>query len=105
MTSLYEILEVSPNARAAVIKVAYRCLVQQYHPDKNSADPAANARLSLINQAYAVLADPALRAKYDAELGARKAERRGNGRKAPANDASASEHGKAVRRFVFRSIG
>ena len=47
VVSLYELLEVSPNASAAVIKAAYRCLVQQHHPDKNSGDRASETRLSL----------------------------------------------------------
>ncbi|MBS0336912.1 MAG: DnaJ domain-containing protein, partial [Proteobacteria bacterium] len=80
MVSLYEILEVSPNASAAVIKAAYRCLAQQHHPDKNPGDRTAEARLSLINQAYAVLADPVLRARYDAKAGFGKVDRRGSGR-------------------------
>ena len=45
---LYEILEVSPKARPAVIKAAYRCLVQENHPDKHPGDAEAAARMSMI---------------------------------------------------------
>lgn len=104
MVSLYELLEVSPNASAAVIKAAYRCLAQLHHPDKNAGDRTAEARLSLINQAYAVLADPMTRAEYDAKAGFGKADRRGSGRTlAPARPGEAAE-GPKVRRFAFRAV-
>lgn len=98
--SLYEVLEVSPNAGAAVIKAAYRCLVQQYHPDKNP-DPAAAGRLSLINQAYAVLADPLQRARYDEKTGLR-TERRGSGRGLSPAKPEAVRPDAKLRPFAFR---
>jgi curved DNA-binding protein CbpA len=101
VTSLYEVLEVSPNACAAVIRAAYRCLVQQYHPDKNPGNPAAAERLSLINQAYAVLADPLLRARYDEKSGLR-AERRGSGRGLAPAKADAARPDAKLRPFAFR---
>ena len=100
--SLYEVLEVSPRAGAAVIKAAYRCLVQQFHPDKNPGNPAAAERLSLINQAYAVLADPLLRARYDEKSGVGNGERRGSGRAlSPARPEAAQSESK-LRPFAFR---
>ena len=104
MVSLYEILEVSPNASAAVIKAAYRCLVQQFHPDKNFGDRAAEARLSLINQAYAVLADPLLRVRYDEKAGFGKSERRGSGRTLSPGKTETGTEGVKVRRFAFRAV-
>lgn len=99
--SLYELLEVSPNAGAAVIKAAYRALVQQYHPDKNPGNPAAAERLSLVNQAYAVLSDPLLRARYDANV-ARRNDRRGSGRGlAPAKPEPLKPDAN-LRPFAFR---
>ena len=67
--SLYESLEVSPRASAAVIKAAYRCLVQMHHPDKHGGHPSAVDRLARINHAYAVLSSPEQRARYDAAMG------------------------------------
>lgn len=61
----YERLELSPNASPAVIKAAYKSLMQRYHPDRSpdSADIAVS-----IGHAYEVLSDPARRAAYDLEL-------------------------------------
>lgn len=66
--TLYDILEVSPRASAPVIKAAYRCLVQLNHPDKNPQDSLAANRLVRINQAYAVLSEPAKRQDYDRQI-------------------------------------
>ena len=60
----YTILQVAPQAEAAVIEAAYRQLARLYHPDVNAA-PDALARMQAINDAYAVLRDPARRAEYD----------------------------------------
>ncbi|MBS0335354.1 MAG: J domain-containing protein [Proteobacteria bacterium] len=99
--SLYEVLEVSPNAGPAVIKAAYRVLVQQNHPDKNPGNPAAAERLSLINQAYAVLADPLLKARYDKKRAA-SADRRGSGRGLAPAKADAVQPDAKLRPFAFR---
>ena len=106
MVSLYELLEVSPNASAAVIKAAYRCLAQQYHPDKNSGDRVAEARLCLINQAYSVLSDPLQRALHNQEAGFGTAgERRGSGRPlAPARSEQGDKGEVRVRPFRFRAV-
>jgi hypothetical protein len=63
-TDLYELLEVSPHARQAVIHAAYRALVRDCHPDVNDA-PEAAQRARQLNAAYAVLSDPGGRARYD----------------------------------------
>ncbi len=76
---LYEILEISPTARPAVIKAAYRCLAQEYHPDRNPGDAEAAARMALINHAYSVLGDPQHRLRYDEKMAVRALERRGSG--------------------------
>lgn len=60
----YTILQVAPQAESAVIEAAYRQLARLYHPDVNAA-PEALARMQAINDAYAVLRDPARRAEYD----------------------------------------
>lgn len=99
---LYEILEVSPNARSAVIRAAYRCLVQQCHPDRNPGDPGAGARMSLINHAYSVLSDPLQRARYDQKMGIRGVERRGSG--LASNPAKADAGDAHLRPFAFRPL-
>lgn len=62
----YEILQVSPNADADIIRLAYRRLSQKWHPEKNPGDRSAAERMMLINEAYGVLSDPERRREYDA---------------------------------------
>ncbi len=68
----YDVLEVSPRASPAVIKAAYKSLIQRFHPDKNLGDAKlareAGLRSSLITQAYETLSDPDKRATYDRGL-------------------------------------
>ncbi len=61
----YKTLGVARSADEKEIKKAFRKLAQQYHPDKNPGDKAAEARFKEINEAYTVLSDPDKRAKYD----------------------------------------
>src|SRR3954468_6064628 len=65
--TLYDILEVSPNASLQIIRSAYRTLSQQYHPDKNSGAQTAPL-MAEINRAYMVLSDPLKRKEYDVSL-------------------------------------
>jgi curved DNA-binding protein len=65
----YKILGVQRSADEKEIKKAFRKLAQQYHPDKNPGDKAAEARFKEINEAYTVLSDADKRSKYD-RLGA-----------------------------------
>src|SRR5947209_4704824 len=61
----YEVLQVSPNAGADVIRAAYRRLALRWHPEKNPGNPVAAERMGLLNEAYAVLSDPPKRKEYD----------------------------------------
>lgn len=61
----YGLLGVARDAGADDIKTAYRRLARRYHPDV-SKEPDAAARMSEVNEAYAVLSDPERRAAYDA---------------------------------------
>lgn len=61
----YEILGVSRDAQADVIKKAYRKLAMQYHPDKNPGDKSAEDKFKEAARAYEVLGDPEKRARYD----------------------------------------
>ncbi len=61
----YEVLGVGRNASEGDIKKAYRKLAQQYHPDRNKGDKAAEERFKDINEAYQVLSDKDKRSQYD----------------------------------------
>lgn len=59
----YMILQVHHSAEPEIIKSAYKRLAQLYHPDV-SKDPQSPKKMQLINQAYAVVSDPAQRRTY-----------------------------------------
>ncbi len=61
----YRVLEVEQQASATQIKEAYRQLAFKYHPDRNKDNPAAGERMKRINEAYAVLSNPAKKSEYD----------------------------------------
>jgi curved DNA-binding protein CbpA len=61
----YNILGVDRDASQQAIKEAYRKLAFQYHPDRNTGDPAATEKMKDINEAYAVLSDVSKRREYD----------------------------------------
>jgi len=60
----YSILEINKDASSKNIRDAYRKLALIYHPDRNPGSDAS-AKMSEINEAYAVLSDPEKRAAFD----------------------------------------
>lgn len=62
----YKILGVARTANQKEIKKAYRDLALKWHPDKNTDNKEeAEAKFQDIGEAYEVLSDKELRAKYD----------------------------------------
>src|SRR3954470_14759109 len=59
----YEALQVSPTAAPDLIRRVYRLLAQRFHPD--NAETGDAGRFRQVHEAYTVLADPVLRAKFD----------------------------------------
>lgn len=57
----YRILQVHPDAEPEVIQAAYRRLARKYHPDSAEGD---GTHMQALNEAYAVLSDPAQRKAY-----------------------------------------
>lgn len=60
----YDILGIQRNATNEEIKVAYKKLAKQYHPDLNKGKDAEE-KFKELSEAYAVLSDDQKRAQYD----------------------------------------
>ena len=70
MPDYYAILGLDSDASPGSIKVAYRRLVRQYHPDLAKISTEAqklsmDARMAQLNEAYSVLSNPRNRREYD----------------------------------------
>lgn len=61
----YILLGIHTTATSNEIKVAYRALAKKYHPDKNPGNKIAEEKFKEVQEAYAVLSNPAKRKKYD----------------------------------------
>ncbi len=65
----YEVLGVHALASEEEIKIAFRRLAVQYHPDRNPGDATAEAKFKEANEAVQILSDQNKRAVYDFDLG------------------------------------
>ncbi|HEU0135312.1 MAG TPA: J domain-containing protein, partial [Allosphingosinicella sp.] len=70
LRSLYDVLNVAPEAEPVVVEAAYKALIKKYHPDQAVEAPLPKDATA-INEAFAVLKDPAKRADYDHRLWAK----------------------------------
>jgi len=61
----YEVLGVTARATDAEIHRAYVKLARRWHPDLNAGSAEAEGRMREVNEAWALLGDPAQRARYD----------------------------------------
>lgn len=97
----YEILQVHPRASQEMVKKAYRTLMGEMggHPDLGGDEE----RAKLINEAYTVLGDPALRRAYDNARGARAPWGQG-GRGAPGQAGGDLERLAGLARKVILSV-
>ncbi|UOQ73412.1 J domain-containing protein [Hymenobacter cellulosilyticus] len=64
----YQVLGVSATASAQEIKLAYKRLAIQFHPDKHGGSTQFEEQFKAVSAAYQVLSDPARRASYDHQL-------------------------------------
>jgi curved DNA-binding protein CbpA len=86
---LYALLGVAPDADGREVARAYRRRLREVHPDtrdRSSAGPGpTHGDLRALQEAYAVLRDPARRARYDTQraAGQRPADVPSAGRGAP----------------------
>jgi hypothetical protein len=63
---LYHDLGVDRDAGPEELSAAFRRRAKELHPDARSAGPDATEEFTRVSRAYAVLRDPAQRARYDA---------------------------------------
>ena len=64
----YHILGVSTTATVQEIKLAYKKLAIQYHPDKHGGNTYFEEKFKAVSEAYQVLSHPQKRATYDLKL-------------------------------------
>lgn len=65
MRDPYTVLGVPKSASEREIKSAFRKLAKKYHPDQNQDDPKAQQRFAEASQAYEIIGDKEIRAKFD----------------------------------------
>ena len=61
----YEVLGVQRTCTEVELKVAFRKLAMQHHPDRNPGDSECEHKFKELNEAYDVLKDGDKRAAYD----------------------------------------
>jgi curved DNA-binding protein len=61
----WQILGLVPGADSVALKQAFRAQARRWHPDLNGNDPVAEERFKQVNEAYAVLSDPARRRAWE----------------------------------------
>ncbi|CAN5858797.1 hypothetical protein BH24BAC1_BH24BAC1_01340 [soil metagenome] len=64
----YQILGVPPTATEKEIKLAFKRLAIQYHPDKHQGNEYYEEQFKIVNEAYQVLSDPTKRSFHDLRL-------------------------------------
>jgi DnaJ family protein C protein 3 len=97
----YKVLGVTRDASEREIKKAFRKLTLQFHPDKAASQgidkEEAQKKMASINEAYEVLSDPELKARFD--RGDDPNDQQGN---SPFQQGSPFGHGQ---QFMFKQGG
>lgn len=101
----YSILGIRPSASQTEIELAYKGRRSQYHPDRYATEDEetvtwATAMMKQVNEAYAVLSDPEVKARFDRQR------RQGRGKEdsPKPNKASASRPPPNVREYLLRHL-
>lgn len=71
-TDYYSILQVSSQATSEDIKLSFRRLARQYHPDLNPHNPETAEYFKQISEAYEILSDEIKRRRYDSDRNLRR---------------------------------
>ena len=89
----YEVLRVWPTSSENAIKKAYFSLAKLYHPDvvgkETGEEKDDSVDFKLVNEAYAVLSDPAKRREFDELLRQKRASKAEQAAKPAADRRSA----------------
>jgi len=97
----YKVLGVPRDADDRAIKRAWRDLTKKFHPDKAAAHgitpEEAQPKMAAINEAYEVLSDPELKARFDNGDDPNNPEQQGN----PFH-GNGFGHGQGGQQFMFR---
>jgi formylglycine-generating enzyme required for sulfatase activity len=97
MKDYYAILEIAYTATPEEIKAQFRLLMQAWHPDKFGSPQQkakAEAKAIEINEAYAILSNPAKRAEYDSLFPAADSGQTANAEAAPNQPPSPQQSAK-----------
>ena len=62
----YDLMQINPRAEMETIHRVYRLFAARYHPDNKQTGDVE--RFRIIREAYDVLSDPDLRARYDQDM-------------------------------------
>ena len=95
--SYYELLGVPNTADASALRSAFCRLTKTLHPDTTSLPPKEAAlRFQEVLEAYELLADPSLRAAYDADRDRIVHDTSGNNQTSSKNIKTLLDHSKVV---------
>ena len=98
----YLILGVSQKATLKEIKLAFRRLARQYHPDLNPNDPVSAEKFKQISQAYDVLSDSIKRRRYDRRIPFESKQRTAAKQTTPSQPRQKTTHPQTAQDFYNR---
>ncbi|MFA5938665.1 MAG: J domain-containing protein [Sinimarinibacterium sp.] len=102
----YDNLQVKEDASPEVIKGAYRYLSQKWHPDKNPDNHEKAERVTkIINDAYAVLSDPARRKQHDEWIAKQRRAESAKSSESDSKDADSAAARQRPRAYLLTSPG
>ncbi|WP_019509104.1 DnaJ domain-containing protein [Pleurocapsa sp. PCC 7319] len=98
----YSTLGVSQKATIKEIKLAFRRLARQYHPDLNPNDPVSAEKFKQISQAYDILSDTTKRRRYDRRIPVNGREKTAKKRTTPSQPRRKMTHPQTAQEFYNR---